>query len=101
MSPLDVLIRPVLTEKTNWLREGDPKVYVFQVDTRANKHQVEDAVRTLFGVSPESVRILVRKGKPKRALGRRSGRVFGQTSLQKRAYVKLAKGQKIDKFEGV
>lgn len=99
IDPHNVLVAPILTEKTNILRENKRKVYVFKVDPRANKAQVEEAVEKLFGLKPIATRILVYKGKPKRYLGR--GRGFGQTSRVKKAYVTLAENQKIDKFEGV
>lgn len=100
MELVDVLLSPVLTEKTNALREGQSKVYVFRVDLRANKQMVTDAVEKLFQVKVAGTRVVVSKGKPKRALGR-GGRGFGQTSRFKKAYVTLLPGQKIDKFEGV
>jgi large subunit ribosomal protein L23 len=101
MDAYDIFLAPILTEKTNLLREGNEKVYVFRVDMRANKLLIEEAAQKLFGVKPVSVRIVVNKGKPKRYLGRGGGREFGQTSRFKKAYIKLAAGQKIEKFEGV
>lgn len=100
MEAYDVLIAPILTEKTNLLRENKEKVYVFRVNMRANKAMIEAAVESLFGVKPSATRIVVNKGKPKRQLGR-GGRGFGQTSRFKKAYIKLPEGKKIEKFEGV
>ncbi len=100
MEAFNVLLAPILTEKTNLLREQKEKVYVFRVDMRANKVMIEEAVFKLFGVKPLSTRVVVNKGKPKRYLGR-GGKGFGQTSRFKKAYIKLPEGKKIDKFEGV
>ena len=54
MDAYKVIIEPVLTEKSNVLREGESKKYVFKVDKRANKIQVIKAVKELFSVTPVS-----------------------------------------------
>lgn len=97
MNHLDVILRPLLTEKTNLLREGKNKTYVFAVDPRCNKYQVSLAVRALFSVTPLSCRIANVRGKAK-SMGRRSS---GFTSSWKKAYVTLAENQSIEKIEGV
>ncbi len=88
-----ILIEPVLSEKTNVLREQGQ--YVFRVDPRANKTQVKEAVRRLFEVHPVSCTIINVKGKPKRLRYR-----SGYTSSWKKAIVRLAKGESIKAFEG-
>ncbi len=88
-----ILIEPVLSEKTNVLREEGQ--YVFRVDPRANKTQVKEAVRRLFEVHPISCTIMNVKGKPKRLRGR-----AGVTSAWKKAIVRLPKGESIKAFEG-
>jgi len=90
----DILIEPVLSEKSNMLREQGK--YVFKVAQSANKLQVKEAVRRLFNVNPISCTIMVVGGKPKR-LRHRSG----YTATWKKAIVKLSKGEKIGVFEGV
>ncbi|GAB1432081.1 50S ribosomal protein L23 [Spirochaetota bacterium] len=89
-----ILIEPVLSEKTNLLREEGK--YVFRVDQRSNKTQVMEAVRRLFNVHPVSCTIINVKGKPKRLRYR-----SGYTSSWKKAVVSLAKGETIKVFEGV
>lgn len=89
-----ILIEPVLSEKTNVLREQGQ--YVFRVDPRANKTQVKEAVRRLFEVHPISCTIINVKGKPKRLRYR-----SGYTSSWKKAIVRLPKGETIKAFEGV
>ncbi|MFQ3619828.1 MAG: 50S ribosomal protein L23 [Spirochaetales bacterium] len=88
-----VIIEPVLSEKTNLMREVGK--YVFKVDKRANKFQVMQAVRVLFSVHPVSCNIMMVKGKPKRG---RAG--AGYTASWKKAIVTLQKGEKIGVFEG-
>jgi large subunit ribosomal protein L23 len=88
-----ILIEPVLSEKTNILREEGQ--YVFQVDPRATKVQVKEAVKRLFEVHPISCTIMNVKGKPKRLRYR-----LGYTASWKKAIVRLAKGETIKAFEG-
>ncbi len=88
-----ILIEPVLTEKSNLLRETGR--YVFRVDARADKHQVMEAVRRMFQVHPVSCNIVNVKSKPKRLRGRP-----GRTSEWKKAIVRVAPGETIKIFEG-
>jgi large subunit ribosomal protein L23 len=88
-----VILAPVVTEKTNILRERG--TYVFRVDTRANKAQVAHAVRQLFSVNPVSCNVIIVKGKPKRQRYQ-----LGRTARWKKAVVKLRPGEKIAQFEG-
>jgi large subunit ribosomal protein L23 len=88
-----ILIEPVLTEKSNVLRETGR--YVFRVDARADKHQVMEAVRRMFQVHPVACNIINVKSKPKRLRGR-----AGRTSEWKKAIVRVAPGETIKIFEG-
>lgn len=94
-----IVIRPVLTEKTNLLREGECRKYVFKVDPRANKFQIVKAVKELFSVNPVGCNILTVKSKPRMARTR-SGMRKGRTSQWKKAIVTLQRGERIDLFEG-
>lgn len=89
-----ILIEPVLSEKTNSMR--DEGKYVFRVDPRANKIQIMEAVRRLYKVNPVSCNVMRVGGKPKRLRSRP-----GYTSSWKKAIVKLSKDEKISIFEGV
>ncbi len=64
MEARDILKRPVITERSSELMAE--KKYTFEVDTRANKTQVKDAVEEIFGVNVEKVNVLNYKGKFKR-----------------------------------
>lgn len=86
-----VIRYPLITEKNSALRADDK--YVFEVDSGATKTQIGKAVQELFGVKVLSVNTAVVKGKR-----RRRGRSVGYSSDRKKAFVRLAKGQKIEKF---
>ena len=90
----DVIIRPVVSEKSYGLL--DDGVYTFVVANDSNKVEIRSAVEALFSVKVTKVNTLNRKGK--RKLNRRS-RTFGKRPDLKRAVVTLAEGQTIDLFE--
>ena len=92
--PHNVLIRPVVSEKSYSLM--DENVYVFVVDPSATKVDVRHAVEQAFGVKVEKVNTLNRKGKVKR--NRRTNTV-GHRADTKRAIVTLREGDSIDLFE--
>lgn len=96
MNLADVLIKPILTEKTTMLKDVARQV-AFLVDPRANQLEVEKAVEKAFDVKVEKVNIVRRR--PRRRF--RQGRMAGQQSGCKKAYVMLAPGDKIEFFEGV
>ena len=89
-----IIKRPlILTEKGQQLRESDNK-YLFEVDRRANKTQIRQAVETLFNVSVTEVNTMVVRGRI-----RRMGRGYAKTQNWKKAIVKVADGETIDFFE--
>lgn len=96
MNLSDVLIKPLLTEKTTMLKDEARQV-TFLVDPRANQLEIRQAVEKAFDVKVSGVNI-VRRRPLKR---KRQGRVTGQRSGWKKAYVMLAEGNKIEFFEGV
>jgi large subunit ribosomal protein L23 len=91
----DVILRPVVSEKSYGLLEAN--VYTFVVANDASKPEIHDAVESIFGVTVKKVNTLNRKGKAIR--NRRTGRV-GRRADVKRALVTLADGDSIDLFEG-
>ena len=102
----NVLIRPLLTEKSSMLQNGisEYKKYSFKVDMRANKFQILYAVKMLFGVEPLSCNVLTVKSKKKRNLpiSKRSfKRGYGKTAIWKKAIVTLPKGKVIDALENL
>jgi len=95
MDPHQIIIRPVISEKSYNLIESDGQ-YTFQVDRRANKNQIKRAVENAFDVSVAKVNTVNVKSKPKR-----QGLTRGRTATWKKAVVKLAEGERIELFEGV
>lgn len=92
----DVLLRPVITEKS--MLEANAGRYTFEVAPEATKLDVKDAVEGAFKVEVLAVRVMTVHGKT-----RRVGRKLGRRSDRRKAIVRLAPGQKIERFfvEGV
>ncbi|MDQ3942357.1 MAG: 50S ribosomal protein L23 [Actinomycetota bacterium] len=95
MDPHQIIIRPVISEKSYNLIETQNQ-YTFQVDKRANKNQIKRAVEEAFDVRVDKVNTVNVKSKPKR-----QGFLRGRTAAWKKAVVRLAEGERIDLFEGV
>ena len=92
MNIYEVLRRPIITEKNTML--GAQGKYAFEVDRRANKNLVKQAVEQIFNVQVTGVNMLSVPGKMKRV-----GRSRGMTSSWKKAIVTLESGQRIELFE--
>ena len=88
--PRDVIIRPVVSEKSYAAYDGN--VYTFVVAPDANQVEIRQAVESIFDVRVTNVNTLNRNGKRKR--NRRTG-TFGSRAAEKRAVVTLAEGQRI------
>jgi large subunit ribosomal protein L23 len=96
MRTQDVIRRPLITEKSAEQREAD-NIIAFEVDRRANKIDVQRAVQAQFKVKVADVRIANCHGKV-----RRRGKDLGRRPDWKKAYVRLAAGEKpIEFFEGM
>jgi large subunit ribosomal protein L23 len=91
----EVLKRPILTEKSSYLTDALHR-YVFEVDRRATKQLVREAVESIFSVKVVDVNMMSVRGKQ-----RRVGRFVGKTHDWKKAVVVLAAGESISFFEGV
>lgn len=90
-----IIKRPlIMTEKGNTLRETQNK-YLFEVDRRANKVQIREAVETLFNVKVEGVNTMNVRGHM-----RRMGRGYSKTRNWKKAIVSVKEGDTIEFFEG-
>jgi len=88
----DILIRPVVTEKTTAAMAENK--YTFLVDPRANKNQIKRAVEEAFGVRVRSVNTIRQLGKM-----RRMGVFRGRRPSYKKAVVTLEEGERIKVFE--
>ena len=93
----DVLRRPLITEKSNYL--SGQNQYAFEVAPDATKTLVKDAVETLFDVNVLRVNVINLPAKRTRRW--RSRRVMVRRSEYKKAIVTLKEGDSIDVFEGV
>jgi len=92
MNPNDILLKPVISEKTTEL--AGLNKYVFRVATNANKQTVAHAVTKIFGVKPEKINIMMVRGKIRRLRFK-----AGKRSAWKKAIVTLKPGEKIELFE--
>ncbi len=86
----DIIIRPLVTEKTLKSQDTNNTV-VFEVAKDTNKIQIKQAVEEIFGVKVEKINVANTKSKTKRV-----GRYVGKTHAFKKAYVTLKEGHKID-----
>lgn len=94
MNIYDILLRPLITEKSNLAKDSLNKVSFVVVRT-ANKKQIRDAVEALFKVKVADVHTAVVRGKVKRM-----GRYFGKRPNYKKAVVTLKQGYTIDFLGG-
>ncbi len=90
---IDVIKRPVISEKSTLLNEVSGR-YVFEVDTKASKPEIRQAVEELFDVTVREVRTIILHGKYKRVRN-----AIVKMPARKKAIVTLAKGQRIDLFQ--
>ena len=92
----EVIRRPLITEKSTALRD-EANIIAFEVDLRANKIEIKRAVEAQFERKVVEVRVARFQGKL-----RRQGRYVGRKPEWKKAYVRLAEGEKpIEFFEGM
>jgi large subunit ribosomal protein L23 len=94
MDPSQIVIRPVVSEKSYVLATANK--YVFRVHPDAHKTQIRQAVEALFDVGVVEVRTLSVKSKPKRR-----GAIHGRTRSWKKAIVQVRAGDSIPIFQGL
>ena len=94
MDPSQVIIRPVVSEKSFVLAEAGK--YTFRVHDRAHKTQIRQAIEELFDVKVLAVRTASVKSKPKRR-----GQTTGRSRQWKKAIVKIREGDTIPIFQGL
>jgi large subunit ribosomal protein L23 len=93
MEPSQVIVRPVVSEKSFALAEAGK--YTFRVHDRAHKTQIRQAIEQLFDVHVLDVRTASVKSKPKRR-----GHTSGRTRHWKKAIVQVREGETIPIFGG-
>jgi large subunit ribosomal protein L23 len=96
---MDIIVRPVVTEKMNAQAEGLRK-YGFIVDKKANKVQIKKAVENLYGVTVQSVNTVYYAGKRKSRYTR-TGYVSGKRNAYKKAVITLREGDTIDFYSNI
>ena len=91
----EIIIRPLITEKTSIQKELNNQLS-FEVDRRANRIEIKQAIESIFNVRVAAVKTMQITGKIKRR-----GRITGKRRDWKKAIVKLMPGERIDFFDGV
>lgn len=92
MNYKDIIIRPIITEKTmRYMDENN--VVTFEVKKGSNKILIKQAVESIFHVDVDKVNVVNVRPKTKRV-----GRYIGKTKAIRKAYVKIKAGQDIDLF---
>ena len=94
MEPSQVIIRPIISEKSSVLAEAGK--YTFRVHDRAHKTEIRQAIEQLFDVRVVAVRTCTVKSKPKRR-----GQTSGRTRHWKKAIVQVGEGDMIPIFSGL
>ncbi|NNF25822.1 MAG: 50S ribosomal protein L23 [Gemmatimonadetes bacterium] len=99
-APHDVIISPVVTEKTAEQMELE-SLYTFVVNRDSNKHEIANAIEALWDVKVRDVRTMRYAGKAKRALLGRMAKNWdlGRRPSWKKAVVQLAAGDQIELYE--
>lgn len=95
MDIYSVIKRPLITEKSTNARETENQ-YVFEVDKRASKIEIRNAVEKIFKVRVLDVRTINMRGKKKRM-----GGIAGRRNDWKKAVVDIPPGSSIEIYEGV
>lgn len=97
-SVFEIIRRPIITEKSNYLSSALNQ-YAFEVDYKATKSSVKDAIESIFDVKVERVNVMIVPAKQSRSMQNR--RMRTRTNAYKKAIVTLAEGERIPIFEGV
>ena len=90
----DIIIKPLMTEKTASL--GESQCYVFEVSPTAKKNEIRDSIQKFFDVKVKDVRTSIKPGKKVT----KAGRTIGKRSKQKKAFITLKEGS-IELIQGV
>lgn len=93
MSARDIIMRPIVTEKTTKMAENGNWI-TFEVSKDSNKSSIAQAVKEIYNIKPVAVNVINTKPKT-----RRVGRYSGKVRAVKKAMVKLPEGQTIDIFK--
>ena len=90
----DLILKPIITEKTTYLSSNSQ--VVFNVPMNSNKNHIKLAIESLFGVNVKKINLIISKGKTKKFKGKK-----GKRKDTKKAIISLEQGQKIDITTGI
>jgi large subunit ribosomal protein L23 len=93
------IIKPIITEKMTHQGEALSK-YGFFVERKANKLQIKQAIKDLYGVEVATISTMIVAGK-KKSRYTKSGVISGKSNSVKKAIVTLAKGETIDFYSNI
>ena len=96
---MSIIIKPIITEKMTQMGEKLNR-YGFLVDRKANKLQIKQAIKEIYGVEVAEVRTMNYPGK-KKSRYTKSGIIAGKSPSYKKALIKLAKGETIDFYSNI
>jgi large subunit ribosomal protein L23 len=99
MKASEVLIKPIVSEKSNQLSEKR-RTYAFRVHRRANKLEIKKAIEEFYGVTVNDVHTLVVPGKNKTRYTK-AGFIKGQKPAFKKALVTISEGETIDLYSNI
>lgn len=99
MKLIEVLIKPIVTEKSNKLTDAR-RTYAFRVNRKANKLEIKKAVQDFYGVTVVDVNTIVVPGKAKSRFTK-AGFISGVKPAYKKAYVTVAEGETIDLYANI
>lgn len=94
---MELKIIPKISEKS--YAQATDGTYIFTVPGTATKQAIASAIAKQYAVKVVSVNVAISKGKVKQAYRKRGGSVMGKRSDVKKAYIRLAEGDKIALFE--
>ncbi|MFN4284721.1 MAG: 50S ribosomal protein L23 [Lacibacter sp.] len=99
MRQSEILIKPIVSEKSNRLSE-ERNTYAFRVSRKANKLEIKQAVEAFYNVKVEDVHTMVVPRKAKNRMTK-AGYIQGSKPAYKKAYVTVAEGETIDFYGAV
>ena len=99
MKQSDILIKPIVTEKSNKLTD-QRRTYAFRVNRKANKLEIKKAVEDFYGITVVDVNTVVVPGKSKSKFTK-GGFISGRKPAYKKAYISVAEGETIDLYANI
>jgi large subunit ribosomal protein L23 len=97
---MEILIKPLITEKMTAVTEKFPARFGFVVDKRASKAQIKNAVEEMYGVDVKTINTMVYLGKRKSRFTK-TGIQSGRKNSFKKAIITVAEGQTIDFYSNI